>query len=102
MRRSGTIGEGMQMRAFSRALSVATAPLARSPAASAVTVDWTPVGNPGNACDTQFEGCFGSVGTAYQIGTYEVTNAQYAEFLNAKAAADPLALYDTSMSITRS
>ena len=28
------------------------------------------------------------------IGTYEVTNAQYAEFLNAKAASDPLGLYN--------
>src|SRR6185295_10609368 len=27
----------------------------------------------------------------------EVTNDQYAEFLNAKAKSDPLALYDTNM-----
>ena len=65
--------------------------------ASAVTMDWTPIGNPGNACETQSEGCFGAVGYTYNIGTYEVTNAQYAEFLNAKAAADPLRLYDKGM-----
>src|SRR5262249_50907519 len=65
--------------------------------ASAVTMDWTPVGNPGNACDTQLEGCFGAVNYSYSIGTYEVTNAQYAEFLNAKAASDPLGLYNTNM-----
>lgn len=66
--------------------------------ASAVTMDWTPVGSPGNACDPQFQGCFGTVGYTYSIGTYEVTNAQYTEFLNAKAAAaDPLALYSASM-----
>src|SRR5882672_3463920 len=70
--------------------------------ASAVTMDWTPIGNPGNACDTQpvageGTGCFGAVGYSYNIGTYEVTNAQYAEFLNAKAAADPLGLYSESM-----
>jgi formylglycine-generating enzyme required for sulfatase activity len=65
--------------------------------AAAVSMDWTSVGNPGNACDTQQFGCFGSVGYAYQIGTYEVTNAQYAEFLNAKAAADPLGLYNGGM-----
>ncbi len=37
------------------------------------------------------------MGYDYLIGTYEVTNAQYAEFLNAKAASDPLGLYNTSM-----
>ena len=66
--------------------------------ASAVTIDWTPVGDPGNACETTSQGCFGHVGYAYQIGTYEVTNAQYAEFLNAKASvSDPLGLYNTNM-----
>jgi formylglycine-generating enzyme len=65
--------------------------------ASAVTMDWTFVGNPGNACDTQPQGCFGTVGYDYLIGTYEVTNAQYAEFLNAKAGADPLGLFNPDM-----
>jgi sulfatase modifying factor 1 len=63
---------------------------------SAVTIDWTPIGNPGNACDRHPDdaGCYGSVGYGYSIGTYEVTNAQYAEFLNAKATAyDVLHLY---------
>ena len=66
-------------------------------AASAVTMDWTPIGDPGNACDPQTPGCFGAVGYAYNIGTYEVTNAQYAEFLNAKAKSDPLGLYNANM-----
>jgi sulfatase modifying factor 1 len=77
--------------------------------ASAVTMAWTPIGNPGNACDPQPDsvflpgGCFGAVGYSYDIGTYEVTTAQYAEFLNAKAASDPYALYATfSTSIIRS
>ena len=64
---------------------------------AAVTMAWTPVGNPGNACDPQSQGCFGSVSYEYRVGIYEVTNAQYAEFLNAKAATDPLGLYDTGM-----
>jgi sulfatase modifying factor 1 len=70
---------------------------------SAVTMDWTFVGDPGNACDPQ-EGCygfpsccFGSVAYGYYIASYEVTNTQYAEFLNAKAASDPLGLYNTNM-----
>src|SRR5262245_27372895 len=66
--------------------------------ASAVTMAWQFVGNPGNACDPQSQGCFGAVGYAYNIGTYEVTNAQYVEFLNAKAASDPYGLYDSRMS----
>jgi formylglycine-generating enzyme required for sulfatase activity len=66
--------------------------------ASAVAMSWTPIGNPGNACATNPSyGCFGGVGYEYAIGTYEVTNAQYVEFLNAKAATDPLGLYRTSM-----
>src|SRR5262245_3653949 len=47
-------------------------------AASAVTIDWAPVGNPGNLCDVQSQGCFGTVSSGYQISKYEVTNAQYA------------------------
>ena len=64
---------------------------------SAVTMSWSPVGGAGNACDPQSQGCFGAVGYAYDIGTYEVTNAQYAEFLNAKAKSDPFILYNPNM-----
>jgi sulfatase modifying factor 1 len=70
---------------------------------SGVTMAWTPIGNPDNACDTQPDtgggaGCFGAVRYNYNIGTYDVTNAQYAEFLNAKAAVvDPFGLYNTNM-----
>jgi formylglycine-generating enzyme required for sulfatase activity len=69
--------------------------------AQAVTFDWVPVGNAGNAPDTPSTNCFaancGSVAYDYWISKYEVTNAQYAGLLNAKAASDPLALYNTSM-----
>src|SRR5262245_7192578 len=58
---------------------------------------WTPIGNPGDACDPQSQGCFGAVGYSYSIGTYEVTNGQYTEFLNAKAASDPFGLYNGVM-----
>jgi formylglycine-generating enzyme required for sulfatase activity len=68
--------------------------------AEAITIDWVYIGDPGNAADTSTN-CFGancgSVPYSYYISRYEVTNAQYAEFLNATAAADPLALYSTSM-----
>ena len=67
---------------------------------SAVTIDWVTVGDPGNPADTA-SNCFaancGSVAETYRISQYEVTNAQYAEFLNAKAADDPLGLYNANM-----
>jgi formylglycine-generating enzyme required for sulfatase activity len=62
--------------------------------ASAVTMAWTPIGNPGNACDPQLEECFGAVGYAYGIGTNEVTNGQYAEFLNAIASTDTNEIFE--------
>ena len=61
-----------------------------------VTFDWVTVGDPGNAPDIHGEG-YGAVDYVYQIGTYEVTNAQYAEFLNAVAATDTYELYNTYM-----
>jgi probable HAF family extracellular repeat protein len=62
--------------------------------ASAVMIDTVAVGNPGNAPDTTGRG---AVSYEYRIGTYEVTNSQYAEFLNAKAASDPFDLYSLDM-----
>jgi formylglycine-generating enzyme required for sulfatase activity len=92
----------MLRKAFSYLLESCTVlfTIALVTAASAVTMDWSPVGNPGNACDAQPNGCFGDVDYAYRIGTYEVTNAQYAEFLNAKAVLDPFGLYHPAMGDT--
>ncbi len=66
-------------------------------ASLAVTIPTVPVGNAGNAGEVQPQGTFGAVPYNYRIGTTEVSNAQYVAFLNAKAASDPLALYNTSM-----
>jgi formylglycine-generating enzyme required for sulfatase activity len=63
----------------------------------AVTIPTVSVGNTGNAGEVQSQGTFGAVAYDYRIATTEVTNAQYAAFLNAKAASDPLALYSTDM-----
>jgi formylglycine-generating enzyme len=77
-----------------RLLSLAL-PLALTVSAHAVvTIDYVTVGDAGNANDTTG---FGGVAYTYQIGKYEVTNAQYAEFLNAKAASDPNGLYNARM-----
>ena len=70
--------------------------------AGAVTLDWVTVGDPGNAANTA-SNCLnsaadcGSVADAYRISKYEVTNDQYAEFLNAVAATDTFGLYSTGM-----
>jgi formylglycine-generating enzyme required for sulfatase activity len=74
---------------------------AAHPSPAAVTIDWVRIENAGNPADTPSSNCFaagcGSVAYAYEISKYEITNEQYAEFLNAKAAADPLSLYNTNM-----
>jgi MYXO-CTERM domain-containing protein len=63
--------------------------------ASGVTIQWSPVGNAGNAADSSPFTGHGAVGYSYNIGTYDVTNSQYVEFLNAKdsTGANPLGLY---------
>jgi formylglycine-generating enzyme required for sulfatase activity len=69
-------------------------------AAQAITIDTVPVGNPGNAGDLQRQGTFGAVAAGYRIGRTEVTNGQYAEFLNGvdPTGANTLALYNSDMS----
>ena len=70
------------------------------PAASAVTINWSPVGNPGNANDPATGSLYGGVGNSYSIDKYDVTASQYAEFLNAKdpTGTSPLQLYNFNMS----
>jgi sulfatase modifying factor 1 len=96
------------MKSFtSVAAYVALAGLAVSTASASITIPTVTVGNPGNAPDPLTGNLYGSVGYTYNIGQTEVTNAQYAAFLNAKARSDPFALYNTNMAgsfggITRS
>jgi len=65
-----------------------------TPAFAVVSMSWTSIGNAGNAADTSG---YGGVGYAYKIGTYEVTNAQYVEFLNAKGASNSGGIYYSGM-----
>ena len=74
-------------------LVCATSLLALQPA-SAVTINWVPVGNAGNAADSTG---YGAVAYDYSIDKYDVTVGQYTEFLNAVAATDTYGLYNTSM-----
>ena len=96
----------MSMKSFiSVAALAAVTGLGASVASAQITIPTVRIGNPGNAADPTTG--FGSVAYTYNIGSTEVTNAQYAAFLNAKAASDPFALYNTNMAgsvggITRS
>jgi formylglycine-generating enzyme len=53
---------------------------------AAITIDWVDVGYAGNTTDSGNGSLYGAVAYDYKISKYEVTNSQYAEFLN---AADP-------------
>lgn len=56
------------------------------------------VGDPGNQPDTlPHRSDDGSVGYTYQVGKYDVTTAQYCQFLNAVATKDTYALYSPNM-----
>ncbi len=82
-------------------LSLLLAAVAAMPAAAGtVAFDFAQVGNAGNAPDPTTG--YGAVAYNYAISKTEVTNAQYAEFLNAVAATDNFGgsdptLYNTSM-----
>ncbi len=70
------------------------------PLAFAGFMETVPVGNPGNPGESSgdFKTCIcGGVDYVYQIGKFEVTAGQYAEFLNAVAATDTYQLYNPNM-----
>ncbi len=68
-----------------------------SPAMAVVNMNWTSIGNAGNAADTTG---YGAVSYAYSIGTYDVTNAQYVDFLNAKGATNSNGIFSSTMATT--
>ncbi|MGA2229311.1 MAG: SUMF1/EgtB/PvdO family nonheme iron enzyme [Tepidisphaeraceae bacterium] len=59
------------------------------------SLSFVTVGDPGNAPDANG---LGSVGYVYQMGTYDITAAQYCQMLNAVAATDQYGLYNLNMS----
>ena len=63
-------------------------------ASATVTMDWVSIGNANNAADTTG---YGAVDHDYRISKYEVTNAQYGEFLNAKGQSNANGIYNTYM-----
>ena len=71
------------------------------PAAGAAPLAWVHVGDPGNAANSDG---FGAVAVSYRIAETEVTNAQYAAFLNVvdRDGNNVLALYDNMMGLAAS
>ncbi len=61
------------------------------------SLEFVTVGNAGNSPDSVVQSVapssVGAVSYAYRIGKFEVTNAQYARFLNSVAASDPTGLW---------
>jgi formylglycine-generating enzyme required for sulfatase activity len=62
--------------------------------ATLIQIQTVPVGDPGNAADTTG---YGAVGYVYKMDKYDVTTAQYTQFLNAVAATDTYSLYSPFM-----
>ena len=99
---------GKNLSRFMGAAVAAMVVCVASPAVAEVTFDWVTVGNPGNAEDPlnspggpcEPNACIpgiGSVADVYRIAKHEVTNEQYAVFLNAVAGDDTNGLYNASM-----
>lgn len=64
------------------------------PNVNAITIEWVTVGDPGNTAD---DTTYGAVAEPYRIMTYEFTNQQYTDFLNAVAQTDDYFLYNERM-----
>lgn len=100
----------MTMNTHAMSLTFGLTLLTAPAALATVSFDWATIGNAGNAADPLTG--FGAVANEFRMAATEVTNAQYAEFLNAVAATDNFGgtdpnLYNTNMSngfagITRS
>lgn len=70
--------------------------------AGQTSLEFVTVGDPGNAGDAVVENDgsvprYGSVRYVYQMGKYDVTTAQYCQFLNAVAKTDPYGVYSAYM-----
>lgn len=83
----------MSLKNLSASLLVAALAAAAGVAQAAYPVT-VPVGNPGNAVDTTG---FGAVSYEFRVGKFEVSNAEYCEFLNGVAKSDSHELYDPRM-----
>jgi formylglycine-generating enzyme required for sulfatase activity len=61
------------------------------------SLEFVTVGDAGNAADPATGSQYGAVAYVYRMGKYDVTNAQYAQFLNAVADTDTYGLWHSFM-----
>jgi formylglycine-generating enzyme required for sulfatase activity len=96
---SGRGARVLNMRAFAGAVAFAVASIASS--VMGVTIDMKTIGDPNNLGAAASAGApggpYGSVGYVYELATFETTNAQYVDFLNAVGASNPNGIYDPRM-----
>ena len=92
---SGRGARMQNMRAF--ASCVAFAVMSLSTVVFGATIDYTTVGNPGNAANGATG--WGAVSDVFKISKYETSNTQYTEFLNKVDAAgtNPNGVYNALM-----
>ena len=86
---------------FLRPILLAASVALIADARGSVTIAWVTVGDAGNAADPTTG--YGAVAYAYQIGKYEVTNAEYTSFLNAvdPEGANANGVYNVDMDSVR-
>lgn len=88
------------LRSFARCALAAIVAFWASASTAGVlsSMDFVPIGNPGNVGNVIPSGTFGSVASQFNMGKTEVSYSQYAAFLNAAAKTDTFGLYSTRMS----
>ena len=83
------------MKNLKRILTVTAGACALATSATAaINIETSYVGDAGNANDSTG---YGGVSYGYHVGTYEVTNSQYASFLNATGSTNAHGVYNSSM-----
>jgi|GEM_PF-541985 len=91
---SGRGARIINARAFASIVAFAVATLSAS--AFGVTIDYKQIGNAGNAANPLTG--LGAVGTAFLMGTNEVTNTEYVEFLNSVGKSNTNGIFNSLMS----
>ena len=64
-----------------------------------IKISMTLIAEPNNSADRNYfdQGQYGNVADPFRIGTRQITNQEYCEFLNAVASHDPHSLFDERM-----
>ena len=83
---------------LSGAFVIASALGSHAALSAPMSLQFVPVGDPGNSADPATGSLYGAVNHAFNIGKYDVTAGQYTAFLKSFATGgDPLGLYNPAM-----